>query len=61
MVRETALFILGLFSSFVDPRGPACVISEQVITFVSSKSSPTIKLLHAPKQKFEVIWWEFIP
>lgn len=33
MVRETALFILGGFSSFVDPRGSASVISEQVITF----------------------------
>lgn len=33
MVRETALFILGGFSTFVDPRGTASVISEQVITF----------------------------
>lgn len=32
MARETALFILGGFSSFVDPRGTASVISEQVIT-----------------------------
>lgn len=33
MVHETALFILGGFSSFVDPRGTASVISEQVIKF----------------------------